>query len=446
MKYNFPKNLYTDVRIEHLFSTRIIYTLDNLDECKIRDYSAAFIRVYDGDRWYYASTSDLNEIQTEIDTLAKLATPNKNLFEKPIYKNFSTLKDEKMTFSDAQVKTIPLEKKIALLGSLKPYVKDNQYIKLWRLTYLDEYKVKEYYNSKNADLKWDFQRTGFSVGMRMAEGEQQLQESFQLGKTRFNELTDFEDKLKAKISECEKHLLESEAVEAGVYTVLLTPMVTGVFAHECFGHKSESDFMIGDEETKKEWAIGKKVGPDNLTIIETGLEPGSGYVPYDDEGNAATETYLIKNGILTGRLHSAASATDLDETVTGNARALDFEYEPIVRMTTTYIAGGTQTVDELIAGIENGIYVKNIMHGSGMSTFTLAPNIAYYIKNGKIDKPVRVSVISGSVFEALENIDGIADDMEMASFVTGGCGKMDQAGLSVGFGGPHIRVKNMQVQ
>ena len=446
MNFNFPKNLYTDVRIEHLFSTRIIYTLTNLDECKVRDYSAAFIRVYDGDRWYYASTSDLNEIQSEIDTLAKIASPNQNLSEKPIYQNFSTLKDKRLIYAGNEISKITLDAKITLLNSLMPYVKDNQYIKLWRLTYLDEYKVKEFYNSKGADLTWDFQRTGFSVGMRMAEGEQQLQEAYQLGKTRFNELFGFEDALKAKITECEKHLLESVAVTAGVYTVFLTPIVTGVFAHECFGHKSESDFMIGDEETKKEWAIGKKVGPENLSIIETGLEPGSGYVPYDDEGNAATETYLIKNGILAGRLHSATSAADLDENVTGNARALDFEYEPIVRMTTTYIAGGTQTVDELIAGIDNGIYVKNIMHGSGMSTFTLAPNIAYYIKNGKIDKPVRVSVVSGSVFEALENIDGIANDMEMASFVTGGCGKMDQAGLAVGFGGPHIRVRNMQVQ
>jgi len=171
-----------------------------------------------------------------------------------------------------------------------------------------------------------------------------------------------------------------------------------------------------------------------------------GYTPYDDEGIPATKTYLVKNGILAGRLHSAVSAADLDETVTGNARAMSFEYEPIVRMTTTYIDNGDKTVEELISSTENGVYVKNIMHGSGMSTFTLAPSLAYYVKNGKISKPVRISVVSGSVFEALSNVDGIADDREMMAFVTGGCGKMAQFPLSVGFGGPHIRIQNMQVQ
>lgn len=446
MNYVFPENFYTDVRIEHLYSTRVVYTFEELDECKVREFSAAFIRVYDGTCWYYASTSDLNSIQTEINALAKLATKNPHLLEMPIYNNFSSLKEKKIVFRGKEVSKVGLDDKISLLRSIMPLLKDNKYLKLWTLTYLDEYKIKEFYNSKGADLTWDFQRTGFSIRMRMAEGERQLQESFQLGKTNFLELRDFEKDLAEKINECEKHLLESEAVLPGTYTVVLAPLVTGVFAHECFGHKSESDFMVGDEETKKEWALGKKIGSANLSIIETGLEPGSGYVPFDDEGNAATKTYVIKNGILSGRLHHGGSAADLEEEVTGNARAIDFEFEPIVRMTTTYIDGGNQTVDELIGGLKSGIYVKNIMHGSGMSTFTLAPTIAYYIKDGKIDKPIRISVVSGNVFETLENIDGIADDLEMTAFVTGGCGKMDQAGLAVGFGGPHIRVKNMQVQ
>jgi len=228
--------------------------------------------------------------------------------------------------------------------------------------------------------------------------------------------------------------------------VIFAPIVTGVFAHECFGHKSESDFMIGDETTRKEWQIGKRVGADDLTIAETGNIIGNGYIPYDDEGNKATMTYLVKNGILAGRLHNANSAADLGEAETGNGRAMSFEYEPIVRMTTTYIDAGSQTYDELIASTDNGILVKSLVHGSGMSTFTIAPSYSYLIKDGKIDKPVRVSVVTGNVFEALGDIDGISDKLEILSFVTGGCGKMEQHPLPVGFGGPYIRVKNMSVQ
>ncbi len=231
-----------------------------------------------------------------------------------------------------------------------------------------------------------------------------------------------------------------------VNPVILAPIATGVFAHESFGHKSEADFMLGDETMAKEWTIGKKVGSDILTIRETGVFEGSGYVPYDDEGTKATDTYLIKNGILSGRLHSATTAAALNEELTGNARAINCNYEPIVRMTSTFIEAGTSTVDELIAGIQHGYYVHSIKHGSGMSTFTIAPSIAYEIENGKLGKPVKIAVLTGNVFETLGLIDGVANDRELLSFVTGGCGKMEQYPLNVGLGGPHIRVSKMNIQ
>ena len=150
--------------------------------------------------------------------------------------------------------------------------------------------------------------------------------------------------------------------------------------------------------------------------------------------------------MLAGRLHNAMSAAALDEGLTGNARAIDCNFEPIVRMTTTYIEGGDLTFDELIAPIEKGYFIKTINHGSGMSTFTIAPSVAYEIENGKLGKPVQISVITGSVFETLGLIDGLTKDVELLSFVTGGCGKMEQMGLPVGFGGPYVRVSTMNVQ
>jgi len=182
MQYVFPDGMYVDVRIEHSYSTKILYTLKTLDECKERQYSAAFIRLFDGKRWYYASTSDLDAIQSEIDALAKLADKNDELTEMEIYAKFSSLKGKKLVFTGREASSVPLQDKTGLLLSLMPFVEHNEYIKLWRLTYLDEYKVKEFYNSKGAELTWDFQRSGFSVGFRMADGEQQMQDSFQFGR------------------------------------------------------------------------------------------------------------------------------------------------------------------------------------------------------------------------------------------------------------------------
>ena len=197
---------------------------------------------------------------------------------------------------------------------------------------------------------------------------------------------------------------------------------------------------------KKEWELGKKVGSPILTISECGEIPGTGYTPYDDEGTKARKNYLIKDGILAGRLHSVLTASALGENVTGNARAVDCTFEPIVRMTTTYIEAGKDTFDQLIAPIKKGYYIKTINHGSGMSTFTIAPSLAYEIIDGKIGRPVQISVITGNVFETLGLIDGLSDTLELKSFVSGGCGKMEQYPLPVGFGGPYVRISKIKVQ
>ena len=74
---------------------------------------------------------------------------------------------------------------------------------------------------------------------------------------------------------------------------------------------------------------------------------------------------------------------------------MNFEFEPIVRMTTTYIAKGDRPLQEIIAEMERGIFVDTVKHGSGMSTFTIAPSRAYLIEQGKITRPVKISVITG---------------------------------------------------
>lgn len=115
-------------------------------------------------------------------------------------------------------------------------------------------------------------------------------------------------------------------------------------------------------------------------------------------------------------------------------------------MTNTYIEGGNDTFEELVAGIKKGYFIKGVNHGSGMSTFTIAPSIAYEIVDGKIGAPVKISVITGNVFETLGLIDGVTKDVEINNSVTGGCGKMEQFPLHVAHGGPYVRVKEMNVQ
>ena len=446
----FRSGFYADVRVEDRSRTVISYKAGALEEMRNRREKQAFLRVYDGKLWYYASTTDTDHLQKTLDGLYAAATENPEILEDPVVKRFEKNQDKVYTFADCSVRDIPLAEKQKLLLGYLPVLTEDSCVVLPTGTYLDRNSQFHFLSSLGADIEYDYQTCGLSFGFSMAEGEKQFQGSWQKGGTRFDEMTGVEEELRESVKEQADFLRNSVPVEAGKYPVVLSPMAAGVFAHESFGHKSESDFMISDETMKEEWQLGKTVGSPILSIAECGNIVGSGFVPYDDEGTKARQNYLIKNGVLAGRLHSAMTAAVLDEGLTGNARAIDCNFEPIVRMTTTYIEGGDLDFDQLIAPIEKGYFIKTINHGSGMSTFTIAPSIApsvsYEIVNGKLGRPVQISVITGSVFETLGLIDGLTKDVELLSFVTGGCGKMEQSGLPVGFGGPYVRVSSMNVQ
>ncbi len=442
----FRNGYYADIRVEDRSRTVISYKAGALEEMRSRREKQAFLRVYDGKLWYYASTTDTGHLQKTLDGLYAAAEENPDIPEDPVVKRFEKNRDKLYTFADCSVRDIPLAEKQKLLLGFLPLLTEDSCVVLPTGTYLDRSSIFHFMSSLGADIEYDYQTCGLAFGFSMAEGEKQFRGSWQKGGTRFDEMTGIGEELREAVREQAAFLRNSVPAEAGNYPVVLSPQAAGVFAHESFGHKSESDFMLSDESMKMEWQLGKTVGSAILSIAECGSVVGSGFVPYDDEGTKARKNYLIKNGVLAGRLHNAMTAAALGEGLTGNARAINCTFEPIVRMTTTYIEGGDLDFDELIAPIEKGYYIKTISHGSGMSTFTIAPSVSYEIVNGKIGRPVQISVITGSVFETLGLIDGLTKDVELLSFVTGGCGKMEQGGLPVGFGGPYVRVSSMNVQ
>ncbi len=442
----FRDGFYADIRTEDRFRTVISYKAGVLEEMLTRVERRAFLRVYDGKLWYYASVTDLDHIQKTLDGLYAAATPNKDILSDPIVGRFERNRDTLMSFTDCSVRDIPASEKQALLLSYLPLLTEDSCVTMPQGLYLDRNSVYHFVSSLGADITYDYQTCGVSFSCSMTEGDKKLSGHWQKGGTRFDELKNLEPTIRAAIAEQTSFMRNSVPVTPGKYPVVLSPEAAGVFAHESFGHKSESDFMLSDESMRDEWQLGKTVGSPILSIAECGSVPGCGFVPYDDEGTKARKNYLIKNGVLAGRLHNAVTATALDEGLTGNARAIDCTFEPIVRMTTTYIEGGDKSFDELIAPIKHGYFIKTIRHGSGMSTFTIAPSLAYEIVDGKLGRPVQISVLTGSVFETLGLIDGLTKDVELLSFVTGGCGKMEQMGLPVGFGGPYVRVSSMNVQ
>jgi len=442
--FNYPKGMYVDVRIEDRFTTRITYKNGDLQEQKVRTNKGAFIRVFDGTRWYYASLTNLEYIQNQIDTLASMATPNPDIENHPYIKMYEVNNEELIQYKENSLKDVPLDSKDKLVKEISDLCTDET-IKMTNVFYVDDVTIKEIYTSKGTNIKFDKQTCGIGLRMQCAYENNKNDFSSSDAKVLFSELKKRVPFFKQEVAKNIEFNKNAESFEQGEYPVLMGPIATGVFTHESFGHKSESDFMVGDEAMRKEWTLGKQVGQSLLNIIDDGTIPGNGYVPFDDEGSKGRKTNIITNGILTDRLHSVATAAALEESPTGNARSINFEFEPIVRMTTTYIDKGTTPLKDIIKGIKYGVFVDTIKHGSGMSTFTIAPSRAYKIENGKITTPIKLSVITGNVFETLEKVDAVSEEFELLSFVGGGCGKMEQFPLPVGFGGPFTLVRKLNV-
>ncbi len=239
--------------------------------------------------------------------------------------------------------------------------------------------------------------------------------------------------------------LSLPSVKAGTYTVVIDPILTGLFVHEAFGHLSEADMAYENPDLLETMSLGRRFGPENLQIFDGAAPAGHrGSYAYDDEGTPASTTQLITNGVLTGRLHSRETAGKLEEKPTGNARCLNYHYAPIVRMTNTWIERGNTPAAALISGIEEGVFARNWLGGmTNGEMFTFTAGEAWMVRNGELAEPVRDVTLSGNAFKTLGDIEAIGDDFYWDE--SGGCGKGGQSGLPVGCGGPSLRIRNVVV-
>lgn len=234
--------------------------------------------------------------------------------------------------------------------------------------------------------------------------------------------------------------LEGKAVRPGTYDIVVAPEVVGVIAHEALGHLVEADLTMSGALANK---LGEKIAPDHINIVDDGrLENGFGTEIYDDEGVPTRRVEIIKNGVLTEVLTNREYAQKFNLKLTGNARAEDYTYPPIIRMRNTFFLPGDYSRDELFEGIRDGIYVVSFVGGQAdlSSSFHVGVQEAYYIKNGEIMGPAYIGAITGVALEWLWKIDALANDLD---FETGRCGKGQEALVSSG--GPHIRVRGIKL-
>ena len=240
-----------------------------------------------------------------------------------------------------------------------------------------------------------------------------------------------------------KDLLAAEHVVPGEYEVITSPEVTGLIAHEAFGHGVEMDMFVKGRALGADY-IGKRVGSDLVTMHEGALcaVDVTSYA-FDDEGIPAGDVTEIENGILRAGICDALSALRLGAQPTGNGKWENFAHKVYTRMTNTMFDSGSSTLSEMIASIRKGYLLEGMQ--SGMEDpkhwgIQCIIDRGYEILDGKLTgKIVSPLVMTGYVPDLLGSVSMVSGDREV--FGSGYCGKGHKEWVKVADGGPYLKAK-----
>ena len=229
--------------------------------------------------------------------------------------------------------------------------------------------------------------------------------------------------------------------DAGLKTVILDGMMSGMLAHEAVGHTCEADLVLGGSVAGP--SLNKQVASELVSLTDFAYEAFGERAPLpvyvDDEGTPAVDAHIIENGILKGYMNNRELAEHFREAPTGNARAWIFSDEPLIRMRNTAVHPGKDKIEDMIASIDDGYYL--IKSGNGQADLTgefmFGVTLGYEIKNGKIGRALLDTTVSGVAFEMLKTVDMVSDSLVWVS--SGFCGKKQP--MPVGMGGPALRCK-----
>lgn len=242
-------------------------------------------------------------------------------------------------------------------------------------------------------------------------------------------------------------LLDAKPAKGEEATVVMNPDFVSLLTHEILGHPSEADRVLGKEMA---WAggawwkgkIGTRIGSDNLNVFDDPtIKDSLGWYYFDDEGVETKKTTLVKNGILTNHMQNRETAQIFNSDPTGNMRATNYRFMPLIRMACTCIGNGNWNVDEMIKEVKHGYLISNMKIPSidmKRYNWSISCQYAQRIENGEITDLLRDVIVMGTAPKFFESIDACGNDFTVRPITN--CGKGDpMQSMIMGNGGPTVR-------
>ena len=385
------------------------------------------------------ANGDLNNIKTKIPKVSNKG----NLIAE--FDGWSLNKEIKPKIDPIKV---PIDEKIEKVREIYTYLKnsDDRIINV-QVKYLELLIERIFVNNEGCKLRQVIPRTRVFVIPIAKEGSVVDYDYFiKSGEMGFEIFDSIDNAVLDQVVKNSLEMLKAELPPAGRKTIILDPKMTGLIAHESFGHGLEADQILRDRSYLKQH-LNKQVASEICSIYDTpSLEKKLGSYFFDDEGIIAGHNILVENGILKNFIYDRRTASELDATPQGNGRRESFAHPVNVRMSNTYFGSGDYELEEMISEIKEGVM---LVHGYfGMEDplgggMQCTSKKGYLIENGERTKILKATALSGDVLEMLKNIDAVSKDT--LKLDGGTCGKGSEDMVPVTSGGSYIRAKNVLV-
>ncbi len=167
--------------------------------------------------------------------------------------------------------------------------------------------------------------------------------------------------------------------------------------------------------------LGQQVAGANVSLTDDGTDAeGLASAPFDGEGVPSGTTELIKDGVLQAYLYDTYTARKDGRKSTGNGIRGSYRSQPHVGATNLRLAGGSNSLEEMIASIDKGFYVMEVsgIHSGAnpvSGDFSVGAT-GRLIRGGQLAEAAREVVIAGNLMTILKNINMVGNDNRWVPF------------------------------
>jgi TldD protein len=405
----------------------------------------AVLTVFNGRSFLESATGDLSPegLREAAGRLQELGRDQGIFYDGPAIDPGPKMDEYYLVKPQKHPETVALTEKIQACTALKDDLHGRDEKVVQAVAQYAHVRTRELFINRHKVLYQDLRRTQMIAQVIMREGERSVNlhtgQALQGG---YEQAFIPEDKL-ARLTEDCRRLLTARRLSPGFYPCLFSPEFAGIFAHEAFGHGTETDMFL-KKRAKGEEYIGKPVASPLVDMFDSPALPGqAASFFFDHEGQLAQETRIIEKGILKRGITDLNSATRLGLARSANGRRESFERKVYARMTNTYFGPGTDTFESLLASLDDGFFLDHPSNGMEDPKGWGIQLEGYYaerIKKGRLTGEVFTPVIiTGYVPDLLLSISGVGDRVEISGL--GMCGKGHKEWVKVTDGGPFLMLR-----